>query len=136
MEHIQRVGDDDPTYTVPYVPEERKRHRWEDLFMDIPLKMERGLDGLYAAAGGPLLLPHTAARLAEHVELCGFGDPDESAARIRRVDLPRGAFRWQDVKVAIPDVDPVDKVHTVANAALTPAERADLIERLQNDLTP
>ena len=65
MEHIQRVGDDDPTYTVPYVPEDRKRHRWEDLFMDIPLKMERGLDGLYAAAAGPLLLPHTAARIAD-----------------------------------------------------------------------
>ncbi|WP_336793027.1 phage gene 29 protein family protein [Gordonia malaquae] len=129
------IDDEDPTYSVRYDPTARKRHPNEALFLDIPTSMPRLPSGIYAAAGGVIMLPQSAARLAEHVELCGFV-LDESKAKIRRVDLPRGAARWQDMREPVPDVDPVDAVHTAAAHALTPAETATLIERLQADIAP
>lgn len=134
MEPINRIDDHGDTYSVPYVPEDRKRHRWEDLFRDIPMTMSKGPDGLWMPSGGAMFLPHTAARLAEHVELCGYGDPDPGLAQVRRIALPRGAYRWQDVRSEMPNIDPVDSVHTVASAALTSGEKQALIERLQNDI--
>lgn len=130
---FDRVQDDDPTYSVPYDPASRPRHRWEAQFLDIPITMHRLPTGKWAAAGGVIMLPQSAARLAQHVELCGFV-LDESRARIRRVDLPRGAARWQDARDPVPQVDPVDAVHTAATAALTPAETVQLIERLSADI--
>lgn len=133
MRHVSRIDDGDPTYSIPYDPATRRRHPNEALFLDIPMSMAKGPHGRFIAAPGAIILPHTAARLAEHVELCGFVlDPD--AAAIRRVDLPRGAARWQDIVDPVPDVDPVDAVHVAAAAALTPAEQAALIERLQEGL--
>ncbi len=133
MKHINKIGDDDPTYTVPYDPESRQKHRWEALFLDIPMSMGRDPAGVWQPSAGAIMLPHTAARLAQHVELAGF-DLDPDRAQIRRVDLPRGAHRWQDVRLEVPDPDPVEAVHVAATAALTPAEKAALIERLREDI--
>lgn len=130
---FRRVDDDDPTYSVPYDPASRQKHRWEALFLDIPMSMSRDPRGWWLPSPGAIMLPHTAARIAQHVELAGF-DLDEGRAKIRRVDLPRGAHRWQDARAAVPDVDPVEAVHTAAAAALTPAEKAALIERLSQDI--
>lgn len=134
MEDIRRVDDHGDTYSVPYDPQARQHHRWEEMFMDIPLTMVRDPAGIWQPSPGAIFLPHTAARIAQHVELCGFGAPTEKRTKIRRVDLPRGAHRWQDATLPIPDVDPVDKVHTATSAVLTNSEKARLIERLQADI--
>ena len=133
MEDIRRVDDHGDTYSIPYDPGARKTHRWEGLFLDIPMTMVRDPAGIWQPSPGAIMLPHTAARIAEHVELCGF-DLDEAAAQIRRVDLPRGAHRWQDARSPIPDIDPVDKVRDVATTVLTTSEKQALIERLQADI--
>lgn len=133
MDHINRIDDHGDTYSIPYDPASRKKHPHEALFENIPTTMSKGPDGLWMPSAGAIFMPHTAARIAEHVELCGFRF-DESAAQIRCVDLARGSRRWQDARAPIPKVDPVDSVHTVASAALTPGEKGALIERLQQDL--
>ena len=131
-EPINRVGDQDDTYTIPYNPADRDHHRWEDLFKDIPLTMVQDPAGIWQPSPGAIFLPHTAARIAEHVELCGFDLGAEP--KVRRVDLGRGVHRWQDATLPIPDVDPVEKVHAAASAVLTTSEKADLIERLQSEI--
>ena len=133
MEDIRRVDDHGDTYSIPYDPGARKTHRWEGLFLDIPMTMVRDPAGIWQPSPGAIMLPHTAARIAEHVELCGFA-LDDQAAQIRRVDLPRGAHRWQDTRSPVPDIDPVDKVREVATAVLTTSEKQALIERLQADI--
>lgn len=134
MDDIRKVEDTDPTYAMPYEPNNRETHQFESLWQDIPMRMSHGPDGLWLPTGGLDMLPVTAARLAQHAELVGYTPPDGAAAQIRRVALPRGAFRWQDVRAEVPDVDPVDAVHVAAAAVLTPAEKASLIDRLRDDL--
>lgn len=130
---MRRPSDEDPTYAVPYDPAARKKHPLEALWLDVPLSMTKDPTGRRLPTGGVIVLPHTAARLAEHAELCGYV-LDEAKAKIRRVDLPRGAARWQDVADPIPATDPVDAVYTAAAAVLTPAEKAALITALQDDI--
>lgn len=133
MEDIRKIDDHGDTYSIPYDPGGRDTHEWEDLFKDIPLTMVQDPAGIWQPSAGAIFLPHTAARLAQHVELCGFV-LDDAAARIRRVDLPRGAHRWQDTSLPIPDADPVDKVHIAVTEALTDGEKQRLIDRLSADL--
>lgn len=133
MEHVERIDDHGDTYSIPYDPDARDHHPWEDLFKDIPLTMWRDPAGIWQPSPGAIFLPHTAARIAEHVELCGF-DLGAATPQIRRVDLGRGAHRWQDASLPIPEVDRVEKVHTAASAVLTTSEKADLIERLQSEI--
>jgi hypothetical protein len=133
MHDIRRIDDHGDTYNIPYNPADRDTHRWEDYFKDIPLTMVRDATGVWLPSPGAIVLPHTAARLAEHVELCGF-TLDPAAARIRRVDLPRGAHRWQDASLPVPDTDPVDKVHVAVTETLTDREKKRLIDRLSADL--
>lgn len=131
-EPINRVVDHGDTYSIPYNPDDRDHHRWEEMFMDIPLTAVQDPGGLWQASPGTIFLPHTAARLAQHVELCGFDLSGTPA--MQRVDIGRGVHRWQDATLPVPESDPVEKVQTVANAVLTTSEKQALIERLQADL--
>ncbi|QCG77766.1 hypothetical protein QLQ77_gp20 [Gordonia phage Reyja] len=128
----------DPGYE-PYNPP--PPHRWAHLFRDIPLSGEwvksRGGEVWLQAAPGCIVTPHTASRIAEHVELVG-GTIDEAAAQIRRIP-PRGgdhsaaAGRWQDVRLPVPDGDKVAELEAHADQ-LTPAELRVFVENAQRKL--
>lgn len=137
MEHLNRVNDDDPTYTIPYRPEKRERHEWEDLFADIPMSASsrRTRDGVvWFLTEGTVYLPQTAARIAQHAELVGMVyDPEK--ARIRRARLGTGAHVWVDSSVVLPnELGRVDATAAALADAMAPDERRALAERLLDRL--
>ncbi|MGB3301772.1 MAG: hypothetical protein WBA98_03700 [Gordonia sp. (in: high G+C Gram-positive bacteria)] len=139
MEHLNRVGDDDPTYSVPYQPEKRERHQWEDLFADIPLTVSsrrvRGGGRVWSPAEGTLYLPQTAARIAQHAELVGMvHDPER--AKMRRARLATGVHVWVDVNTVLPaEQSRVDATAQALAEGLPEDERRALAEKLMEGLT-
>ena len=123
-----------------YDPSQQRTHPWENLFRDIPLKWERvpGESGyVYRPAGpGVLALPQGPAALALHVQLCGF-KLDETARQVQRIDPIRGGRSftspgiWQDLRLPIPEGNPVHAVVQEAKAKnMTAAELAQAAEAL------
>ncbi|QLF83998.1 hypothetical protein SEA_UPYO_19 [Gordonia phage Upyo] len=125
-----------------YDPAQAPSHPWEDLFRDIPLKWERvpgGNGWVYRPAGpGVLTHPTTPARLALHVQLCGF-QLVEDKRQVQRIDPVRGGRSltspgiWQDIKTPIPDANPVNEVLAeAARQEMTPAEMVRAAEALRS----
>lgn len=123
-----------------YNPDDAPHHPNEDLFRDIPLKWER-VPGEYGwiyrpAAASVLAHPATPAVLALHAELVGLRlDPE--LAKVRRIDPVRGGRSltspgiWQDVKLPIPDADPVNEILAkAAEQTMSPAEMAKAADAL------
>lgn len=130
-----------------YREEDAPSHPWADLFRDIPQKWQRvpapegvnAPEGLVFRPAGPgtITLPTTPAHIAQHVQLCGF-TLDETARQVQRIDPIRGGRSftspgiWQDLRLPIPEGNPVNEV--VAKAAehqLTPAELMQAAEALK-----
>ncbi|HEY9314643.1 phage gene 29 protein family protein [Williamsia sp.] len=124
----------------PYSP--GKAHKWAEYFKDIPLEGQwvgRGRTRVWVPSSrGPIQLPQTHNRLAEHLELIG-GSIDPSKARIVRVGPTRGGSdltsfgTWQDIKRPLPDVNPVAEAKQ-ALAGLTPAELRQLVDETNEHL--
>ena len=133
MEHLTRPGDDDPTYTVPYRPEKRDKHKWEKLFADIPMSVtsRRTRNGrVWEASEGTLYLPQTAARIAQHAELVGMVyDPDR--AKMRRARLASGVYVWVDKSVTLPsEQSKVDATASALAEGMTDVERRELAAKI------
>ena len=138
MEHLNRVGDDDATYRIPYEPEKRQKHRWESLFADIPLNVSsrKTRDGgrVWSPAEGTLYLPQTAARIAQHAELVGMVH-DPSKAKMRRARLATGVHVWVDVNTVLPhEQSRVDATAQALAEGMPEDERRALIDRLREGL--
>lgn len=138
MEHLTRPADNDPTYSVPYEPEKRQRHQWEDLFADIPMTVSarRTREGVSWSPGeGTLYLPHTAARIAQHAELVGMVH-DPAQAKMRRARLATGVHVWVDVDTVLPsEQSRVDATAQALTEGMPEDERRALAAKLIEGLT-
>lgn len=129
-----------------YREEDAPSHPWADLFRDIPKKWQRvpapegvnAPEGLVFRPAGPgtITLPTTPAHIAQHVQLCGF-KLDETARQVQRIDPIRGGRSftspgiWQDLRLPIPEGNPVHAVVQEAKAKnMTAAELAQAAEAL------
>ncbi|WP_336819863.1 hypothetical protein [Gordonia sp. MMO-8] len=133
MQHLNRGAEQDPTYAIPYKPEKRERHKWEEQFSNIPTtvtsrKTRRGV--VWSAGEGSLYLPQTAARIAHHAELIGMVyDPE--LAQMRRAQLASGVHVWVDKSVTLPtELDRVDATAAALADKMPADERRALAERL------
>lgn len=133
MEHLTRPADDDDTYTVPYRPERREKHKWEELFADIPMSVtgRKTRDGkVWSASEGTLYLPQTAARIAQHAELVGMVH-DPSRAKMRRARLATGVHVWVDKNTVLPsEQSRVDATAAALAEGMSVDERRELADRL------